>query len=51
MLAYLDLRYRVTPEAVVVASTGWPQDGWDLLPNRHLLVVDRTTLHREIRPL
>jgi hypothetical protein len=36
---------------VVVASTGWPQDGWDLLPNRHLLVVDRTTLHREIRPL
>ena len=51
VLAYLDLRYRITPEAVVVASTGWPQDGWDLLPNRHLLVVDRTTLHREIRPL
>lgn len=51
VLAYLDLRYRVTPEAVVVASTGWPQDGWHLLPNRSLLVVDRGTLNREIRPL
>ena len=51
VLAYLDLRYRVTPEAVVVASTGWPQDGWDLLPNRHVMVVDRGTLHREVTPL
>jgi predicted glutamine amidotransferase len=51
VLAYLDLRYRVSPDAVVVASTGWPQDGWDLLPNRHLLIVDRGTLHREITAL
>jgi predicted glutamine amidotransferase len=48
VLAYLDLRYRVTSEAVVVASTGWPQDGWELLPNRHVMVVDRGTLHREV---
>ncbi len=48
VLAYLDLRYRVTSEAVVVASTGWPQAGWELLPNRHVMVVDRGTLHREV---
>ena len=41
---YFDLDYRVTGDAVVVASTGWPQDGWDVLLNGSVLIVDRGTL-------
>jgi len=48
---YFDLAYRVTPEAVVVASSGWPQDGWTFVPNRHVLVVDRSTLRISVEPL
>jgi hypothetical protein len=36
---------------VVVASTGWPQDGWTVLPNRHVLVVERDTLRVKVEPL
>jgi predicted glutamine amidotransferase len=38
------LRWRVTPEAVVVASSGWAQDGWTSLENGRLLVVERASL-------
>jgi hypothetical protein len=27
----------------VVASSGWPQPGWSLLPNRCVMTVDRRT--------
>jgi predicted glutamine amidotransferase len=48
---YFDLAYRVTQDAVVVASSGWPQDGWTFVPNRHVLVVDRRTLRISVEPL
>lgn len=48
---YFDLAYHQAPGGVVVASTGWPQDGWTLLPNRHVLIVDRATLRCTVRPL
>jgi hypothetical protein len=48
---YFDLAYRVTEDAVVVASSGWPQDDWTFVPNRHVLVVDRRTLRIRIEPL
>ena len=48
---YFDLSYLATADAVVVASTGWPQDGWQPLPSRHVLVVERTTLATRIEPL
>jgi predicted glutamine amidotransferase len=41
---YFDLAYLATGDAVVVASTGWPREGWKQLPNRHVLVVQRSTL-------
>lgn len=41
---YFDLSYLATGEAVVVASTGWAQDGWSRLPSGHVLVVERSTL-------
>lgn len=44
---YFDLRYRVTPDSVTVASSGFlpPEaDGWEHLPNGSVLVVDRRTL-------
>lgn len=48
---YFDLMYSATGGAVVVASSGWPQDGWAPLPNRHVLVVERSTLVTQILPL
>jgi predicted glutamine amidotransferase len=48
---YFDLAYRETDTSVVVASTGWPQDGWSWVPNRHLLVIDRETLRTKVEPL
>ena len=49
--AYFDLAYRATTKSVVVASSGWPQRGWTPLPNRHVLVADRTTLDVQVLPL
>jgi predicted glutamine amidotransferase len=49
---YFDLAYHSAPGAVVVTSTGWPEaGGWTLLPNRHLLHVDRATLRCTVHPL
>jgi predicted glutamine amidotransferase len=47
---YFSLRYRVTPDAVVVASTGWGRD-WQELANGELMVVRRGTLDVSIRSL
>jgi len=48
---YFDLAYLATSDAVVVASSGWSQSGWTPLPNRHVLVVERTTLNTKVLPL
>jgi len=42
---YFHLAYLATPDAVVAASSGWPQPGWTMLANNTVLVVDRVTLH------
>ena len=44
---YYRLRYRITPDAVVVASSGWGS-GWQTLENGQMLVVQRHTLETEI---
>jgi len=44
---YFHLRYRVTDEAVVVASSGWGS-GWKVLDNGTLLAVDRATLQTSV---
>jgi predicted glutamine amidotransferase len=49
--AYFDLSYRAADGTVVVASSGWQQEGWAPVPNRHVLVVDRATLRTSLRPL
>jgi predicted glutamine amidotransferase len=54
MACHFDLAYRQTAEAVVVASSGWPQDprnGWTALPNGHVLVVASETLQTRIEPV
>jgi len=45
---YYNLRYRVTPDAVVVASSGWGRD-WQELANGDLLVVRRGSLEHAVR--
>lgn len=48
---YYDLHFRKDAGGVVVASTGWPHDGWTQLPNHHMLIVDRTSFDTKILPL
>jgi predicted glutamine amidotransferase len=48
---YFHLAYRVTGDAVVAASSGWPQPGWTALPNASVLAVDRVTLATSVIPL
>jgi predicted glutamine amidotransferase len=48
---YFDLAYLAGSDAVVVASSGFHQVGWAPVPNRHVLVVERTTLHTDVMPL
>jgi predicted glutamine amidotransferase len=45
---YFHIAYRATPDAVVAASSGWPQPGWTLLPNGSVLTVDRVTLETSV---
>jgi predicted glutamine amidotransferase len=48
---YYDLFYRTEGDEVLVASSGWTQDGWSELPNHKLMKVDRKTLAIEISDL
>lgn len=45
--AYYDLYYRKDASGVLVASSGWNQDGWTLIENHRALVIDRTTFEIE----
>ena len=38
---YYHLKYTKAKGEVVVASSGWNQDGWEEIPNGSVLVVDR----------
>jgi predicted glutamine amidotransferase len=47
---YYDLRYRITDDGVVVASSGWGE-GWQEIGNGEVLVVHRGTLQVAVHPL
>jgi len=38
---YYDLHYKEDDHAIVVASSGWPQDGWHNIANHTMMVIDR----------
>jgi predicted glutamine amidotransferase len=40
---YYELKYKADAHGVLVASTGWNQPGWKVLPNHHMLVIDRAS--------
>ncbi|MDA8276602.1 MAG: class II glutamine amidotransferase [Actinomycetota bacterium] len=48
---YYDLSFRRSETNVVVASSGWPQDGWEVIPNYTLVAIDRRTLEMTFTPL
>ena len=48
---YYEIRYRSENSSFAIASSGWLQDGWELLPNHHMLIVNRENLSYEIQPL
>jgi predicted glutamine amidotransferase len=45
---YFHLGYRITADAVVAASSGWPQRDWEILPNGSVLIVERATLKQSV---
>ena len=45
---YYELKFKKSQDSVIVGSSGWNQAGWEVLPNHHLLVVNRKTLDVEI---
>jgi len=40
---YYELKFREGSDGVVVASSGWNQEGWHEVPNHSLMVIDRAT--------
>jgi predicted glutamine amidotransferase len=48
---YYELKYKSDAKGVLVASTGWNQPGWKVLPNHHILVVDRASFAVQVVPL
>lgn len=41
---YYELRYRLNENGLAVASSGWDQNGWTLLENHQMLILNRSTL-------
>lgn len=48
---YYELKYKADAHDVLVASTGWNQPGWSVLPNHHMLVIDRDSFAVQVVPL
>ena len=46
---YYDLYYRKDLKGVLVSSTGWNQNGWSLIPNHSLAIIDRNKLTIDIK--
>ena len=40
---YYDLFYRKNEDGILVASSGWSQEGWKQIPNHHVFEVNRRT--------
>ena len=45
---YYEIRYRLDSSGCLVASSGWSQDGWTLMPNHSALIVNRKTMAGEL---
>ena len=45
---YYHLKYTTQNGQVVVASSGWNQEGWEEIPNGSVLVVDRVGQSSEL---
>ena len=45
---YYDLYYRKDAKGILVTSTGWNQEGWALIPNHNIAVIDRKSLRVEL---
>lgn len=45
---YYELRYRLDDEGLAVASSGWDQNGWTLLENHQMLILNRSTLEIQL---
>jgi predicted glutamine amidotransferase len=45
---YYELRYRLDDSGIAVASSGWNQEGWSLMKNHQMLIVNRKTLKLEL---
>jgi predicted glutamine amidotransferase len=44
LLTYFHIRYRMSPSGLVLASTGWNQEGWRTIAAGSVLAVSRTSI-------
>lgn len=45
---YYEIKYKITPEGVLFASSGWEQNGWSSLENHYMAVVNRSNFEMQI---
>lgn len=48
---YYTMRYLASEDAIVVASSGWDQDGWTELGNGKMLSINRVTLEYSVEEI
>jgi predicted glutamine amidotransferase len=48
---YYELRFRTSEDGIAVASSGWNQSNWDLLPNHSMLIYDRNSFAYSVSSL
>lgn len=48
---YYELRYKSGSDSVLVASSGWNQSGWTMLPNDSILIVNRSDQTTSVRAI
>ena len=41
---YYEIRYKVSADSIAIGSSGWNQDGWVLLPNHTVMIINRKDL-------
>lgn len=48
---YYELRYRADERGLAVASSGWNQEGWELMPNHSILIYNRADFSHSLSSL
>ena len=48
---YYQLSYQKNDSQILIASSGWPQPGWQQIPNNSIMLIDRASQDMTITSL